>query len=306
MKVDSGGGPCDISFGSATSPEAPSLAVVPPTNQKININFDSSAKTYVEEKKTTVVSRFPTHEPFPDHIRKAQSLEIPVSVKTGDSGLTLPGTTSLFDTLPGNVNGSIIPGGAFGEFVGAGFVGNQAIYDRIGDVTLVSPSSLNSIGDAGFDLIKQKEGFLANVQPDIGGGASVIGFGHTLSLEELKTGTININGVAFPVKDGLSKDAASALLQQDIQTRFAPVVDQNVLVDLTQNQKDALVSFSYNVGESNFKNSTLLKKLNTGDYASVTDEMMRWTYATDPKTGTKIKFNGLTTRRQAEADLFSS
>ena len=305
MVTDTPGFGGGVSLGNATSPQDPALAIVPITNQKINIDFDASAKTYTEEKKTTIVTRFTTHEPFPDHIRKAAALEIPSNVKSGDSGVLKPGATSTLSVKPNNVVGSITPGGAIGSYVGDGYLGNQALYSLTGPAVLASSGSLLPIGTSGLDLIAQKEGFLAFAQPDVGGGKSVIGFGHTLTLDELRTGSININGTNFPIADGISESVAKDLLNQDIATRFAPVIDQNVLVDLTQNQKDALVSFSYNIGETNFKNSTLLQKLNTGDYASVTDEMMRWTYATNA-SGVKEQFNGLVTRRQAEADLFSS
>ncbi len=306
MVLDDPGGGGAVNFGSATSPENVQLAVVPITNQKININFNANTKTYTEEKKTTVVTRFTTHEPFPDHIRRAAALEIPTKIKTGTTGLK-KGSTSKFDIKPLNVNGSLIPGGDIGEYIGSGYLSSGfPLYDLAGPVALVSAGSLSAIGTPGLDLIIQKEGFLAFVQPDVGGGASIIGYSHTLTRNELKTGLINIDGINFKIADGLSEIDATALLNQDIAGRFAPVIDQNVIVDLTQNQKDALVSFTYNVGPTNFKNSTLLKKLNTGDYASVSDEMMRWTFATDPATGVKKQFNGLIIRRQAEADLFSS
>ena len=304
MLIDSPGGGGSVDFGNAVSPEDPELAIVPITNQKINIDFDAASKTYIEEKKTTIVTRFTTHEPFPDHIRKASVLEIPTSIKTGDSGLK-PGSTSLSSLIPNNVSGSITPGGAIGTYLGVDYLGNQPLYELAGPAILASSGSLLPIGTPGLDLIIQKEGFLAFAQPDVGGGKSIIGFSHTLSLNELRTGLINIDGVNHSIAGGLSESLARDLLNQDVATRFAPVIDQNVLVDLNQNQKDALVSFSYNVGETNFKNSTLLRKLNTGDYGSVTSEMMRRTYVTNA-SGVKEQFNGLITRRQAEAELFSS
>lgn len=305
MRTDTPGGGGGVSFGSATSPESTQLAIVPITNQKIDINFNANTKTYTEEKKTTVVTRFTTHEPFPDHIRKAAALEIPAKVKTGVTGLK-KGSTSKFDENPLNVNGSINPGGEVGEFIGIGYAEDIPLYDLVGPVTLASSGSLNTIGSAGLDLIIQKEGFLAFAQPDVGGGASIIGYSHTLTRNELKTGLININGTNFKIANGLSEANALDLLNQDITNIYAPVVDQHVIVDLTQNQKDALISFSYNIGESEFRKSTLVKRLNTGDYGSVSDELMRWTFAADPKTGVTREFNGLVTRRQAEADLFSS
>jgi len=71
-----------------------------------------------------------------------------------------------------------------------------------------------------------------------------------------------------------------------------------VKVPLTDNQFAALVSFIYNVGVSAFKRSTLLKKLNRGDYDSVPVELMKWT-----RSGDKYP-KGLKNRRAAEAGLW--
>ena len=71
-----------------------------------------------------------------------------------------------------------------------------------------------------------------------------------------------------------------------------------VTCDLNQNQFDALVSWVYNLGPANLQASTLLKVLNAGDYAGVPAQIMRWN-----KAGGKV-LEGLTRRRQAEADLF--
>ncbi|AXW96847.2 lysozyme [Cronobacter sakazakii] len=73
-----------------------------------------------------------------------------------------------------------------------------------------------------------------------------------------------------------------------------------VRVKLSQAQFDALVSFTYNVGSRNFSTSTLLKKLNAGDYAGAADEFLRWN-----KSRGKV-LNGLVRRRAAERELFLS
>ena len=75
---------------------------------------------------------------------------------------------------------------------------------------------------------------------------------------------------------------------------------RNVKVPLTQNQADALGSFIYNLGCGNFMASTLLKKLNAGDYEAVPDQIKRWNRA-----GTQV-LAGLVTRRAAEAELFAA
>ncbi|EBG9759466.1 lysozyme, partial [Salmonella enterica] len=77
-------------------------------------------------------------------------------------------------------------------------------------------------------------------------------------------------------------------------------VSRLVKVKLTQGQFDALVSFAYNLGARTLSTSTLLRKLNAGDYAGAADEFLRWN-----KAGGKV-LNGLTRRREAERALFLS
>jgi len=71
-------------------------------------------------------------------------------------------------------------------------------------------------------------------------------------------------------------------------------INTNVKVDLTQGQFDALFSFIYNVGSGAFEKSTLLKKLNKGDYASVPSEMLKWVISGG------VKDAGLVNRRNSE------
>jgi lysozyme len=84
-------------------------------------------------------------------------------------------------------------------------------------------------------------------------------------------------------------------LRQDAQ-RFEAAVNEGVRVGLSQAQFDALVSFAYNVGANAFLGSTLLRRLNAGEYRAVPAEMKRWTNGGLP---------GLVRRRNAEGDLFS-
>ena len=95
------------------------------------------------------------------------------------------------------------------------------------------------------------------------------------------------------------KSTADRLLAEDL-AEFEKYVDTYVTVALTQNQFDALVSWTFNLGPGNLKESTMLKKLNQGLYAEVPDEMRRWN-----KAGGKV-LEGLIRRREAEAKLFNA
>ena len=88
---------------------------------------------------------------------------------------------------------------------------------------------------------------------------------------------------------------------KEIANRFAKRVDELVISELTQNQFNALVSFAYNVGTGNFASSTLLKKVNKNpNDLTLKAEFLRWN-----KAGGKV-LNGLTNRRNEEADLYFS
>ena len=101
------------------------------------------------------------------------------------------------------------------------------------------------------------------------------------------------------VKDGdiTSMPQATRDLEEEL-VEFGDQVHRVVDVELSQNEFDALTSWTYNLGVGNLQSSTLLKKLNAGDKDSVPSEMLRWN-----KAAGKV-LAGLTTRRQAEADLW--
>ena len=132
------------------------------------------------------------------------------------------------------------------------------------------------------EIIKQSEGLRleAYLCP---AGVLTIGYGHTGS----------------DVKEGsrVSREEAENLLTRDLE-RFEKDILKMVKVELTQNQFDALVSFTYNVGSGALKGSTLLKKLNVGSYMEAADEFLKWT-----KAGGK-ELPGLVKRRRTERALF--
>lgn len=101
----------------------------------------------------------------------------------------------------------------------------------------------------------------------------------------------------------ISDDEIDRLAQQDT-AKAAAAVDQNVRVPINGNQRAALVSFSFNVGVGAFKGSTLLKKLNAGDFAGAAAEFLRWNKET--KDGVAVENAGLTARRLAEQTMFTS
>ena len=143
----------------------------------------------------------------------------------------------------------------------------------------------------GVDLLKQLEGFSPKAYPD-SGGKMTIGYGHLI---------VSGDGVApgdiiDPVKgtELLTRDAASAVA----------TVNAAVTKSINQNQFNALVIFTYNVGNSAFQNSSLLGLINSGDYSDLAAHWLCWDKV--HKNGMFVEVVGLKNRRQAEIDLFNT
>ena len=154
-----------------------------------------------------------------------------------------------------------------------------------------------NISENGKKLLAQWEGFDRQVYDDVA-GLPTIGVGHLLTRDELSSGKIRIAGQVVRYHDGLTEQQVYDLLDQDLD-RFERAVNEAVTVPLEQHQFDALVSFSFNVGVGAFKDSTLLKRLNAGDYAEVPNQLRRWV-----RSGGK-KVQGLVNRREHEIKLWN-
>ena len=138
------------------------------------------------------------------------------------------------------------------------------------------------ISSNGIELIKIFEGLELEAYK-CAAGVWTIGYGHIKGVHE----GMNI-----------TEDTANKMLMEEL-VEYENYIDQAVTVPLAQCQYDAMVSWVYNLGNGNLTSSTLLKVLNSGDYDGVPAQMMRWN-----KAGGKV-LEGLTRRRQAEADLFN-
>lgn len=140
----------------------------------------------------------------------------------------------------------------------------------------------------GVDLIKKFESFAAKPYK-CSAGVPTIGYGTTYYPDGKKV-TLN--------DPPITEEFASKLLQE-LLVSFEKAVDSFCRDDISQNQFDAVVSFAYNVGTSNLKSSTLLKKLNADpNDPTIHNEFLRWNRA----AGKVLK--GLTRRREEEAALY--
>ncbi|MFZ2843384.1 lysozyme [Psychrobacter sp.] len=159
-----------------------------------------------------------------------------------------------------------------------------------------SASSAMTVSKNGVQFITEREGSRSKMYLD-SAGLPTIGVGHLLTQSENNSGKINIAGINVIWRNGLSANQIAQLLDQDLD-RFENAVNKNVLVPLTQNQFDALVSFAFNVGVGAFSTSTLLKRLNAGKYDDVPSQLERWKFS----AGKPVLVN----RRAFEVALWAS
>jgi len=111
-----------------------------------------------------------------------------------------------------------------------------------------------------------------------------IGYGHTATAHRGKK---------------ITEKTANKLLVKDLKW-VKDTVDNSIGVALTSGQLQAVYSLVYNIGGSAWRNSTLLTKLNKGDYAGASAEFKRWN-----KGGGRV-LKGLVNRREAETILFNT
>jgi lysozyme len=136
--------------------------------------------------------------------------------------------------------------------------------------------------EAGLAMTKAFEGLRLTAYQDVAGNWT-IGYGHL--------GPALLAGMTITQAD------ADALLKADIADAVT-CVNRAVTEPITQNQFDALVDFCFNAGRGNFLQSTLLRKVNAGDFAGAAAQFGLWVHAGG------VVVPALARRRKAEAEMF--
>ena len=166
------------------------------------------------------------------------------------------------------------------------------------------------MNNAGLDLVKHFESLNDDELSQIGlqpkrdpCGIWTAGWGHALKTKDgsrFLTGSAD-KAEAYACYPNMTEEEAEELLQNDL-AEFERHVSAMVKVDINENQHAALTSFAYNCGTGNLHSSTLLRKLNEGDFESAADHFLGWNKGRVHGVMTVLK--GLTLRRKAERNLF--
>jgi len=166
---------------------------------------------------------------------------------------------------------------------------------------------MRNIPEAAVDLVKRFEGIpdgdpsTVNTDPYLDPvGIWTIGYGHAIAYKgKFVRGSENKTLAYSLYPGGLTRPQCTDLLRGDMVGAARDVLSV-VKVAITDNQYAALISFTFNVGIGNLSVSTLLKRLNAGDYLTAANEFRKWNKAGG------VVLNGLTKRREAERLLFLS
>lgn len=139
-------------------------------------------------------------------------------------------------------------------------------------------AALLSLSAAAFGGLVLHEGYREQAYTPVPGDVPTIGFGSTAGVK---------------MGDTITPLQAVVRALQDVQ-RFEGALKECVKVPLHQREYDAYISLSYNIGSQAFCSSTLVRKLNAGDYEGACQQILRW----DKFKGKQLL--GLTKRRHAE------
>ena len=141
------------------------------------------------------------------------------------------------------------------------------------------------VDDDGYGLTKDSEGLRLVAYPDPGTGGApwTLGYGRAHGIVEGQTCT---------------EEEASQWLKEDMAFASA-AVNHLVTVPRTQGMHNALADFVYNLGQTAFGSSTLLRKLNAGDHMGASAEFPKWVHG-----GNNQVLPGLVNRRARERNLF--
>lgn len=201
-------------------------------------------------------------------------------------GLSVPLAMALYNKYGGAAPAGIDPG--TGQPVAFDPSNPGFFQSLVYDVTQLSPSQ------GALDFIRQTED-LSLVPYRDAVGLWTIGYGHKIVPGDHYWPYGSVNSI--------SNAEAETQFEADVDVA-AQNVRALVRVPLSQGQFDSLVSFDFNTGGTALRVSTLLAKLNAGDYAGASQEFTRWVYGTE--NGAKVVLAGLVTRRLQEQATFNA
>lgn len=179
--------------------------------------------------------------------------------------------------------------------IGLGIVAIVTLNRQSRDVITQAAGSIMNLASR---LVATFEGYKDEPYQDEA-GIWTIGYGHVIRAGEIYWHPdYNPEGLRKITQEQAADQLAADMF--DAETS----VNNRVTVPLTEPQHAALVSLVFNIGDGNFSSSTLLARLNSGDYQGAADQFPVWNKVRNPATNQLVVSNGLSNRRAQEQQVF--
>ena len=286
--------------GVAPSPGTSAAQAVGPTTQKQTDAVINSVGNVTAILTDTILPHLPFHEPYDNHggrhfenIRDATSID-------NNNGLR-DGEIIKNSEVPLDVYGKPRSDMGTGIYIGVSYnIKDSPLYRYTGTLeeSIFSNSSSLQLSVAGRQFIVAREnGSYRPIQ--VGTPPKLeIGYGHSLTPEEIDSDSIVIKGETKTLTRPLTQQEINELFDQDMEkvlTWMRPLIK----ISVSQTQFDMLASLAFNIGESNFSSSPAIKELNGNNLQRVPNNWMKHV-----KTASGQILPGLIFRRRAEVVLF--
>jgi GH24 family phage-related lysozyme (muramidase) len=287
--------------GTATIPGLNTVAP-PPSEKEISLGKEPEANL---QKLAPVV---PQHQPWSGRTTSTLGFNgfvdenVKIETRAGSSILGAPKPL----TIVGRIFGNPEPTVNVGKEYTTDNIGEKPDYEDLGTPTegLLEPVEGRVASDRLRQFLHTKEKLITVTAYLDAGKAWAIGYGHNIIVGDIING--NVVDKAFIAelyrtngRLSITEAEGNRLFDKDLR-KFEKGVRDNVDVEVTQGQFDAMVSLSYNIGVTAFAKSTALRRLNSGNLEEVPENWMRFNQANG-------KFNkGLNTRRRQELEQFFS
>jgi len=286
--------------GVAPSPGAPAAQAVGPASQKQTDAVINSVGNVTAILTDTILPHLPFHEPYDNHggryfenIRDATSINENNDLRDGEIVVN--------SELPLDVYGKPRSDMGVGIYNGVGYnIKNDPLYRYAGvldEIVFSNSTNLQLSAEGRQFIIARENGSYRTIQ--VGNPPkSEIGYGHTLTPEEISSDSIIINGETKTLTRPLTQQEINELFDQDIE-KVLKWMRPLIKVGVSQTQFDMLTSLAFNIGESNFTSSPALKAINSNNFQKVPNNWMKHV-----KNASGQILPGLIFRRRAEIVLF--
>lgn len=286
--------------GDSPPAATPASPAVGPRGQKQTDSILNSIGNATPILTDTILPHLPYHEPYQNHGgRNFQNIRNSTNT---DKKTQLRDCEVIRDSdMPLDVYGTPRPDMPPGVYIGVQYsVKNTPIWNYNGPAmtSLFQKAAGLQLSDNGRTFITSREN--GSYRPLTIGNPTYteIGYGHTLTPEEISQGYVLIKGLEVRLNTPFTQQQINDLFDQDmakVLTWMRPLIK----VGVTQTQFDMLASLAWNIGESNFSKSDVVKYLNNGTLQKVPNNWMIFTVDANGQT-----VPGLVTRRIAEATNF--